>query len=99
VPAVRRSTSPVLARPATTARRIQPMVSSVIAAARMSWPMSRRISLRSIRTLAITGTAEMLIATAMNRLNTRRAGVGEVGLGEQLAEGEAGREGDDDAAR
>ncbi len=51
---------------------IHPTVSSVILDARMSWPMSRRINLRSIKTLAITGTAQILMATAMNKLNTKR---------------------------
>jgi hypothetical protein len=63
---------PPAAMPATTDSRIQPTVSSIIPAARVTCPMSRRITFISIMTLAMTGMAEMLMAVPMKRANTTR---------------------------
>ena len=65
-------TASPLAMPATTESIIQPMVSSLIPAAIIVWPMSRRIRLRSISTLAMTGMAEMDMAVAMKSEKTSR---------------------------
>jgi hypothetical protein len=49
------------------------MVSSLIPAAMMVWPMSRRIRFRSMRTLAMTGMAEIDMAVATKSENTSRS--------------------------
>ena len=49
-PTVGRLTLPLLASPATSDSRIHPIVSSIIPAARVIWPMSRRITSISMRT-------------------------------------------------
>jgi hypothetical protein len=51
----------------------QAMVSSTMPAAMMVWPMSRRMSFRSMRTLAMTGMAEIDMAAATNRAKIVRS--------------------------
>ncbi len=57
----------------TIERRIQPIVSSVTEAARMTAPMSRRMSFRSSNVFAITLTAEIDMAVARKSANTVRS--------------------------
>ena len=66
------STTPRAARPAITDSRIQPVVSSIMPAARVIWPMSRRMRSISIRTFAMTGIAEMLMAVPTKSAKTPR---------------------------
>ncbi len=60
------STTPAVNTPTTTPSRIHPTRSLIIAEAMVSWPTSRRIRRMSARILAMTGRAEMLIATPRN---------------------------------
>ena len=61
-----------LANPATSDSRSHPVVSSINPAARISIPNSRRIRPSSIRIFAITGTAEIAIATPMKSAKMSR---------------------------
>ncbi len=65
--------TPVVAMAETTESRIQPTMSSIIAALSVSWPTSRWMSLSSIRVLAMTGIALTPMATPMNSPNVLRS--------------------------
>ena len=58
--------------PAISDKISQPVVSSTTPADRMTTPMLRLVRSRSIRILAITGIAEMVIAVARNNAKSRR---------------------------
>jgi hypothetical protein len=63
---------PAVARPATSDSSNHPVVSSTIPPARISIPSSRLMSPKSSRIFAITGTAEIDSATAMNNAKISR---------------------------
>src|SRR4029077_9438740 len=61
-----------LATPAMSDKMSQPVVSSTTPADRMTMPMLRLVSSRSMRILAMTGIAEIDMAVARKTLNRMR---------------------------
>ena len=92
------STLPCSARPKMIAMMIQPMVSSMIAEATITWPTLRRMKFISRTTMATILTEEIDSAVPRNSEVIRRLlGSRQHGVGQQLAEREAAGERHGDA--